>query len=348
MSKHKKIILTKELIDQFLLEKRDSTSEVYLEKAQETLTIILNKLDTIKTFTPVNISTILQDNFKERRIKRNQDITVKMSNNSLIAYFTRVVSYLNWYAGKEHPVTKAFLKHKREIPKVEKEVKQISQSSIDKLFFQHLTLNYEFMLWTSIVTSSRREALAELNIENIKFIRLNETEEILQRITRKKLNSYLEEYAPETELVDITRYEKHKGQRSKQEITVTLNVVNTRKFKYYLEQRTLTKKRFKKKKEFKDLKGHYLFWNRWGNRMNIDSISSFFSRLKKKTGIDINCHDGRKRAIQYLYDSGVRIETIRKISGHSRKSQAINRYFDPTRQTATTEIFDKIEENGRE
>jgi len=343
----KKIKLTQELIDQYAQEKEDTTSEIYLIKVKETLQVILRKIES-NEFTPVNISSIFKQNYIERRIQKKQDLTKKMSTNSLRSYFTRVVSYLNWYLGKEHPLTKAFLKYKREIPETEKEVKQISQNSIDKLFFHHLTTNYEFLLWVSIVTAARREALAALNIENIKFIKLEDQEEILQRITHKKRVEYLNLYGPEAELVDITRYEKHKGKKSKQEITVTLTVRDTRKFSAFLEKRTKTEKQLKKKELFKDQNGHYLFWNRWGNRMNIDSISSFFSRLKKRTGIDINCHDGRKRAIQYLYASGVRIETIRKISGHSRKSRAINRYFDPTRQTATTEIFDKIDENRSE
>ena len=319
-----KIEITEELVQRFLEEKELHFSKGYLLQTKCTFDILLRNLSRDKTITPIIIAQALQS---ERTISRT----------TLKTKLTQIKNYLNWLLGKDHPLTLKFKDFKNGIKVPQDEMKIILEEDI-KLVLRKIPVNYEFLIWLGCETSGRRESLTDLNIENIKFLAL-ETEEARREFTPTYYQSLLQEYGPTEEITKITRYDKHGGEQAKKEVTTILNVKKTRKLKEYLEIRS--EKEQTSKKEFVDQKGHFLFWNRKFKRMKEESVSSMFSRLQKRFNLDFTLHDTRRFFIQQLYEKGVRVPTIKKWSGH--RSDAINRYFTPTKQTANSEILEKTD-----
>lgn len=353
------LTVTKKLVEDFLEEQGEFFSAGYRNNLEIVFyNILLPNLSRDNNLTPAMISKAVTTIIKHGKNK-GKEITL----TTKITRLGYVKIYLNWLLGEEHIDVLKFSKHTRRLAeKVPQEEPRIIDPDIVRSMVGELSINYRFLIWVGLKTTGRRESLTTLNLDSYVFVPLIKAEKWFNDDTFERL---LKKYQPEQEITEITREDKWHG-KNKKKITVPLDIEETITFKEYLEIRReeeltyikryantrsakyqkyrdkiITDKETKEQFFFVDKLGHYLFWNRDGLRMNPRTVSNTINNTATKINVDFQTHDTRRRRIQELYAMGIREESIKKISGHSEKSDTIKRYYDPQKVTVYSEIFDK-------
>jgi len=353
------IIINEKLVKEFLEESGEPFSEGYKENLENVFyKIIIPQLPREKNLSPAMISKAAKTIIKYGKNTGNE-----IAISTQVTRLGYVKIYLNWLLGEDHKDTRAFSKFlNRLIKTIPDTGTRIVDPDIVAIMIRNSPFNYQFLIWVGLKTAGRRESLTTLNKTDYQFVTLDKAKKWFEEETYIQL---LEQFSPDQEITEITREDKWHG-KSKQEITVPLDIQETIRFKEYLKmrreteeafigkyQKTKAKKYLKYKEKivsdpetneqlfFMDQYGQYLFWSRDGLRMNPRTVSNTINNIAARSKVDFMTHDTRRRRIQELYAVGIREEIIKKISGHSEKSNTIKRYYDPQKITVYSELFRK-------
>lgn len=320
-----KVSITREEVEQCLLEKKFSISKGYQKQLKTILDLVLAQGE---EFSFQELAAILEK-------KTQGPAGSKVSRSTLKTRLKYVKFFLIWKLGKIHQTVLAFNVFISEINVEEGEIRLIDPKVVKRML-ACLDINYEFMIWLGCKIGGRREALTELNLQDIVFVKL---EDAAHFFPKKVFEDLIAKHGPEKELAEVNRWDKHAGARAKKQVKVPILFEYIPTLRKYLEKRVEAEQELKK--TFEDEKGAYLIWNARGGRMNPDSATRHISNMSSEYGLDFKIHDCRRAAIQYWYSIGMTELHIKKLSGH--RSDAVRLYFEPQKIEAYGELFSKAD-----
>lgn len=293
--------ISNEDIEKYFLEEKVHYSSCYIKNAKNTLKTINWRINILEEISPAIICSIIEEGIKRSSLKTK---------------LNQIHSFYKWKLGSNNSFAIQFREFIRKIKIEEDEPKLINKKHINFLL-ENLPVNYAFFVFIAINTTARRTSLCDLNIQNI---------------TRGKIKSFRDYFSREftldeleKDIIFIQRRDKLHGELAKKNITVPLLGENVKIFDQFISVRN--QKEIEMKKKFLDEKGEYLFWNRDGERLNPESTTKYIERFSKENNFNLTVHDLRRYAIQQFRRKGLTREEITKFSGHSQKSNVIDRYL---------------------